>query len=255
MDINWRLVVQARVGSTRLPGKMLLPFADHPTLIGLILQKLKDRFGAEKIILATSNSTQDDALVPEAESRGIQVFRGSEKDVLDRFIGAATAASLTHLVRVCADNPFLSMDAISDLVEEGQREPAADYISWFFPDGRPTIRSHSGFFAEWVTVAALNRIKSLTSDPFFHEHITSYIFDQPSDFIIKKIPLPADRLDFYGEVRLTIDTLSDFQVAEMIFNDLVTSQQQLNPGSVYNYLRNHPDLQAKMTLNIKQNEK
>lgn len=255
MEMNWRLVVQARVGSTRMPRKMLRPFAEHPTLMGLILQSLKDRFGAEKIILATTQNGQDDELVPEAEKRGIAVYRGSENDVLERFIGAAEQASLTHLVRICADNPFLSMDFVSELIDKGLENPEADYVSWFFPDGRPTIRSHSGFFAEWTKVDALRAIRQQTDVSFFHEHITSFFFDRTEVFDIVKIPVPTERLEFYRSTRLTIDTISDFEVAESIYQDLVKNQQALNPESVYQYLLQHPDLQTKMTINISQNEK
>lgn len=234
---------------------MLRPFAAHPTLIGLILQSLKDRFGSDKIVLATTQNALDDELVPEAEKRGIKVYRGSENDVLERFIGAAEEVSLTHLVRICADNPFLSMDFISELIEKGIENPQADYISWFFPDGRPTIRSHSGFFAEWTKVDALRSIRQHTEATFFHEHITSFFFDRADIFDIVKMQVPADRIEFYRNTRLTIDTISDFEIAETIYKDLVRNKEALNPESVYQYLLKHPDIQTKMTINISQNEK
>lgn len=254
-DLNWGIVVQARVGSTRLPAKMIRPFAEHPTLAGLILDRLKEKFGAERIILATSDQPPDDQLAELVEGKGISVYRGSEKDVLHRFIGAANTQNLTHLVRVCADNPFLSVEFLDELTEEGIRNPEADYISWFFPDGTPTIRSHCGFFAEWASVKALLQIESSTDEMFFHEHITSYIFDHPGEFRVHRLPVPEERREFFRTVRLTIDTESDFEIAETIFRALVAGKKPITSESVYSYLQNRPDLQNQMTININQNGK
>src|SRR5208337_4929976 len=99
----------------------------------------------------------------------IKIFRGSENDVLERFIDAATMFGDKNIVRVCADNPFLSMPHIAELVKS-YFENKPDYISYGFRDGTPSIRSHVGMFLEMVGLQALERANSLTQESFFHEH-------------------------------------------------------------------------------------
>ncbi len=207
---KWGIVIQARHGSSRLPQKMIKPFAGYPSLLDLILQKLLEVFPADKIILATSENESDNALAAIGYKQGVHVFRGSEQDVLNRFIQASSAHSLTHAVRVCADNPFLDVRFISQLIETGLSHSDSDYVSTFFSNGLPTIRSHSGFFAEWVSCEALQKVAASTSDDFFHEHVTNFIYSNPDVFRIFRIHLLPGRESFYSGVRLTIDTASSF---------------------------------------------
>jgi spore coat polysaccharide biosynthesis protein SpsF len=252
---KWGIVVQARHGSSRLPQKMIKPFAGYSSLLDLILQKLLDAFSADKIILATSNNESDDALAAIGYKQGVYVFRGSEKDVLDRFIQASTAHSLTHAVRVCADNPFLDVKFISRLIETGVAHPLSDYVSAFFSNGLPTIRSHSGFFAEWVSFEALKKVAVSTSDVFFHEHVTNFIYNNPDIFQIFRIPLLPERESFYSGVRLTIDTSSDFDIAESLFRKFSGGRVNIDPEDIYHYLENNPNIKNEMRINIQSNEK
>ena len=104
-----KIIIQARTGSTRLPQKMILPFYENEGIFSLLLKKLTITFDKNDIILATSVNENNDVLVEIAERYGIKYFRGSENDVLQRFIDAAKEFNAENIIRVCADNPFLDI--------------------------------------------------------------------------------------------------------------------------------------------------
>ena len=110
-----KIIIQARTGSTRLPQKMILPFYENEGIFSLILNRLTSNFKKENIILATSSNPNNDVLAEIARRYGINCFRGSENDVLQRFIDAANQFNATKIIRVCADNPFLDMDFLNFL--------------------------------------------------------------------------------------------------------------------------------------------
>ena len=104
--MNIGIIIQARMGSTRLPGKILKPFYGGKTLLETLLDDLHKVEGA-KVIVATSVNENNDKLVTFLKEKGELVFRGSENDVLDRFIKAAEINDVDGIVRICSDNPFM----------------------------------------------------------------------------------------------------------------------------------------------------
>ena len=108
-------VVQARMGSTRLPGKVLRPLGGRAVL-DWVMTRLAEAERLDQIVLATSTSPADDAIAKHAEAYGYSIFRGSEHDVLARFVGAARFSGATHVIRINADNPFLEPAFVDDLV-------------------------------------------------------------------------------------------------------------------------------------------
>ena len=161
---RWGIVVQARMGSTRAPGKMLRTVHDGRGLLDWVLDRLLQEFPPERVLLATTTNAADAPLAELAKQRGVQVFRGSEHDVLARFRDAARMAGWDHVVRVCADNPLLQVRSIPTLVEAATAAQA-DYASPFFSDGLPSIRSHCGLFAGWAWLEALDRVAALATTP------------------------------------------------------------------------------------------
>jgi spore coat polysaccharide biosynthesis protein SpsF (cytidylyltransferase family) len=204
------ILIQARMGSTRLPGKMLMPFLGNLTILDLIIQRLLTRFSRKEIILATTTSAQDDSLECLAVSYGIKAFRGQCDDVLDRFISAADRYGFDALVRVCADNPLMRIDGIMQLLYASERRNC-DYISFRMADGTPVIRGHLGLYPELVLTSALRDVASRTAGSADREHVTPYIYSNPSEYKICFLELPTclkDRTD----IRLTVDSASDFQL-------------------------------------------
>ena len=126
---NTKIIIQARTGSTRLPRKMILPFYENEGIFSLLLKKLTSAFDKNDIILATSVNENNDVLVEIAEKYGINYFRGSENDVLQRFIDAAKEFNAENIIRVCADNPFLDIFYIELLIEKFEKFNC-DYLSY-----------------------------------------------------------------------------------------------------------------------------
>lgn len=247
------IVIQARTGSTRLPSKMLLPFYDGLTILELLIERLKSAFHYP-IILATSTETGDDKLEQLASKMDVFCVRGSEENVLSRFLLAAEKYKLSHVVRVCADNPFLDMQLISQLTEI--EYTAFDYSSHILRDGTPAIKTHFGFFTELVSKAALENINSETDEKLYQEHVTNYIYSHENKFNIKFLELPSSFDDYQGKVRLTIDTAEDFKIASQLYAELMNSNKHsFDYKDVFSLISEKENIFASMISQIEQNTK
>lgn len=208
------IIIQARTGSTRLPQKMIKPFFEGKSLIELILEKL---VGLQKcsVVLATSDLKRDDILADFAKKAGAEVYRGDEDDVLKRFIKAAESIGAEQIIRVCADNPFLSKEYIVDLLKK-MADSNSEYVSYAFPDGTPTIKSHIGLFAEGMTLEALKKVANLTKEKLYREHVTNYIYAHRDIFNVQLFPLP-EHLKNKTKLRFTLDTEVDFTLLSKLY--------------------------------------
>ncbi|MDE5745796.1 MAG: aminotransferase, partial [Paramuribaculum sp.] len=137
------IVIQARSGSTRMPSKILRAFDGETRIIDIIIEKIKKSCPDKTIVVATTENPSDNIIADIVAAHKVECFRGSEEDVLDRFIGAADKFGLDRIIRVCSDNPFLQTDSFNELFK-AQSCSGADYVAFAFPDGRPTIKSHLG---------------------------------------------------------------------------------------------------------------
>jgi spore coat polysaccharide biosynthesis protein SpsF (cytidylyltransferase family) len=203
------LILQARMGSTRLPGKMTAPFYNEKGVFEIILERILEQFEPHELVLATSKQKQNDVLESIATRLGVATFRGSENDVLNRFIEAAKMMGFQDLIRVCADNPFLDISALKQL-QNAHMQSNADYTAFCLNDGTPSIRTHFGFWGEGVKLEALEKVENLTKDVFYHEHVTNYIYGTPKEFSFNWIPIPEEIQNVNGKVRFTLDTSGDF---------------------------------------------
>jgi len=252
MHNNWGVIIQARTGSTRLPNKMLLPFYKEKNLLETILDNLTQTFDPSKIVLATTKKLGDNEIETIAKKNKITCYRGSEDNVLSRFVEAAMQMGWTHIIRVCADNPFLLTSSLKTLAEKGQQSEA-DYLAFFFSDNTPTIKTHSGFFAEWVSVEALKKVESQTQLPLYLEHVTNYIYSHPEDFTIEKLSIEEEEL--IRKIRLTIDTKEDFQLAQQLFLEVKNQMDKVTWKEIKNAIQNTPSYLKNMDLLIKNNQK
>ncbi len=217
--MNKGIVIQARLGSTRLPGKMLMPFYKDESLLGVILKRLKSYFQDIDIVVATTDSPKDDKIELLCKQLNLEVYRGSEDDVLSRFIDVAEKFGFDTIVRVCADNPFILPEYIQNLIDQFD-ESKTDYLSYQFENQVPVIKSHIGLFAEVVSLRALKKVKEKTDNPFYFEHVTNYIYGNPHDFTVDFIDLPVS-LHGRHDIRLTVDTINDFNLVQELYNDIL----------------------------------
>ena len=249
--MNIGIIIQARMGSTRLPGKILRKFYGENTLLEIVLNNLH-KVGV-KVIVATSVSQSNDQLEVFLREKGELVYRGSENDVLDRFIKAAEINDIDGIVRICSDNPFMDWHGVSQLVENAKSSDA-DYIG-FRINNKPSILTHFGFWGEYVTLKALKKVASTTSEGSpAHEHVTYHVYTHPEEYKCEWIACP-DFLHGRDDIRLTIDTPIDMINAQRVYADLKNKNMDFTIQDVVEYLDTHQDIKESMKSSIIKNKK
>lgn len=250
--MNIGIIIQARMGSTRLPGKILKPFYNGKTLLETLLENLH-KVNDVKVIVATSVNENNDQLESFLKEKGELVFRGSENDVLDRFIKAAEENSIEGIVRVCSDNPFMDWYGVAQLVEKA-KSSEADYIG-FRINGKPSILTHFGFWGEYVKLSALKRVSQTTDEGTpAHEHVTYHIYNHPEEYKCEWIECPGF-LQGRDDIRLTIDTPDDLKNAQKVYSDIMAQDENFSLKDVVDYLDSHEEIKQSMISNICQNKK
>ncbi len=199
--------------STRLPGKMLLPLGGK-----CVLRHVLDRLARARclgaVVVATSEHATDDRLADACREWDVPVFRGSESDVLGRFVAAARAFDAAQIVRVNADNPLIDPRFLDQLVGDA-REHGGDYVSYRRGDGRPVMLTALSFFAETVTRGCLERSDRQITDPFEREHVTVGIYNRPEAFAVRWLEVPEFCND--ARLRFTVDTPVDLELLRKVF--------------------------------------
>ncbi|MCQ2130006.1 MAG: glycosyl transferase family 2 [Bacteroidales bacterium] len=246
------IIIQARLGSSRLPGKILLPFFDGKCILDIIIDKAKS-CRETSVIVATSVDPSNDELVRHLEGQDVCIYRGSEKDVLSRFVIAAEENNLDGVIRICSDNPFLDLESLCKLCDEAMKQKA-DYIG-FMVNETPSIKTHFGFWAEYASCSALKRVAELTPpNSLAHEHVTWYLYNHPDEFVCKWLetnPLLQGRSD----IRLTVDTREDFENIKVLFSLTSELYDSCSIDDIVHFLDEHPSFLQTMKSEIKKNEK
>jgi spore coat polysaccharide biosynthesis protein SpsF len=246
--INAGIIIQARSGSTRLPDKVLMDFHNGKTILQIIYDNLSANVKLP-VVIATTHNKKDNAIEDFCKKHNIKYFRGSENDVLQRFIETAKYFNFTHVIRVCADNPFLSADSVNELYNKLTEQQDSDYIS-FMVSGKPSILTHYGFWAELVSLNALKKANDSDSE-FYHEHVTNYIYNNPELFKIKWINV-GKQIENNNNIRLTVDNIEDFKNAQAIYN---LTPDSCNPETIIEIINQNPELKQKMMEQIQHNKK
>ena len=252
MSGHTAFIIQARLGSTRLPKKVVLPFYENKSLLDLLITKLKLNF-ENPIIIATTDKREDDEIASFGKEKEVKIYRGSETDVLSRFIGAAQMYGVDTVVRICSDNPFLSVHYIKELKKKWNS--SMDYLSFAFKDGTPSILTHFGFWVEFVSLEALMKVDNiLEEDNARREHVTNFIYTSQKDFNVVLSPVP-DFFNNYKNIRLTLDTKEDFNLQQHIFKNIYTKNPGFDVPEVINYLEQNPKFFKMMEKEIYKNRK
>ena len=246
------LILQARLGSTRLPQKILRPFWQDDTILDVLLRRLKTAQNVHSIIVATTTNTEDDAIEARCAQHGVACFRGEPDDVLQRFLDAMAFFRIETTIRICADNPFIDIDLLDQLIASVATE--VDYAS-FKVDDTPAIRTHLGIFTEFITADALRRAIRLGATPFDREHVTKFVYEHPDDFRLQWLN-PPDWLNKWRTVRLTVDTHQDFETAQQIYEWMMRHADGIvSLPSLEIALDALPHIQTKMRQEIEANTK
>ena len=209
------VIVQARMGSTRLPGKSIIKLGDYKVIEWIIL-RLKLCQKITKIILATTKKKDDDILCEIAKKNGIDYFRGPEKDVLKRFLYAGDYFNVENIVRVCADRPFIDPSLIDSLVEN------------FFTEKVDLLFNHKsdnlnywpiGFGAEIFKIKILNEIYKKKISDYYKEHVTLYLYEC-GNYKIKSENSSLEDINFRIAGKFDLDTKSDLRKLKRIASSI-----------------------------------
>lgn len=197
-------IVQARMGASRLPNKMMLHLHGYP-VIEWIYRRASRARRIDSLVFALPATHKDGVLALYLKKLGAQVFLGSEDDVLDRFYCAAKDSSASHIVRICADNPLVSPFEIDNLVDYYFSNPC-DYAYNHVPKAN---RYPDGLGAEILSFPLLERLHREAVEPGEREHVFNYIWDNQHSFVIKTFDPPDAELAFPA-LKLDLDTYDDY---------------------------------------------
>ncbi len=247
------IIVQARMGSTRLPGKMVRPFYQDRGLLAFLLDRIRSRLPDVPLVLATSTVHADDELAAIGGQCGAAVFRGSEDNVMGRFIGAAEQQRIERIIRICADNPLLDTEALAHQIS-AFNVSEADYWSYCLSDGTPVIKTHFGFWGEGVRLSALKTALERATGSKHREHVTSYIYTHPAEFRIHCEPVDP-LVEQAAGVRLTVDTPADFELAAGVYDALREQGKPLTAQTICRFVLQHDDWLKRMKQESRNNEK
>ena len=226
-------ISQARMTSTRLPGKVLMPAAGPP-LLAHHLDRLSRAPGLDAVVLATTVNAADDPVAECAESLGVAVFRGDEQDVLGRFAGAAALAGADLVVRVTADCPLIDPALVGRLIAAFRDDPSLDYLSI------DSTRYPRGLDAEILPRRLLDEAAAKAADPVEREHVTPYIYRRPERFRLGTALVPAEPVE-PPDQRWCVDEPADYELVRRLLEALLPSNPAFGWQDCCKLLRDHPD--------------
>lgn len=223
------IIVQARMTSTRLPGKVMLPLAGEPLLMRQV-ERLRRVRSVDGIVVATTLNATDEPLVALCSELGLPCFRGSEHDVLSRFAGAALRHQVDVVVRVTSDCPLID-PALIDLVVDAYSGTGSDYVSNMMPPTWPY-----GMAVEVFSSGALHEACAEATAPAEREHVTPFIYWRPERYRLRNVESPVN----LGHHRWTVDTPEDYELVRLLFEQLYPRSPEFSMQDVLSLIDAHP---------------
>ncbi|MFI5346407.1 MAG: cytidylyltransferase domain-containing protein [Elusimicrobiota bacterium] len=227
-------IVQARMTSTRLPGKILLDLDGRP-LLSRQLERLRRCRTADEIVVACTTNAADDAIAALCADEGVRIFRGSESDVLSRYLGAAREAGADVVVRVTSDCPIICPE-VCDTVVNARETSGADYASNTLKRTFPR-----GLDCEAFTREALEKAASEATSAPSREHVTWRIHteDRPS-YRLRSV----EDAENHSDLRWTVDEPADLKAVRLLWSGLRLSERPLGYREILAYCLAHPEISA-----------
>lgn len=221
--------------STRLPGKVLADACGKP-MLQLMVDRLRHVPDMDKIVIATTTNAADDPIESLAERLGVGCYRGSEDDVLDRVLQAATAHGIDTIVELTGDCPLID-PAVVQLVVDAYKTGRADYVSNVLTRSYPI-----GMDTQVFSRAVLADVARRTDDPNDHEHVSLFIYRNPQIYTLENVLAPTAHTQ--PELRLTLDTPEDLTVIRSIFDHLLGDNALFDLSTILGYLAENPQVAA-----------
>ncbi|MBZ0104044.1 MAG: glycosyltransferase family protein [Sulfuricella denitrificans] len=230
--MNTAIIVQARMTSTRLPGKILKPVLGKP-LLEYQLERIRRSELANDIVIATTTNKTDQPIVDWCNRCGVTCFRGPEHDVLARYHGAAALCHADTVVRVTSDCPLIDPAVIDKVIDYYLTHTAeCDYASNCLERTYPR-----GMDVEVFSRRALDEAHSEARDALEREHVTPFIYGHPERYRLANITYPENQ----GHHRWTVDTQEDFELVGKILSSLYPDNPLFTLEDALELLRQHPD--------------
>lgn len=224
------IIVQARMTSTRLPGKVLLPLAGEPMLSRLV-ERLRRVQRADGIVVATTTNTADDPIAALCAQLDVPCHRGSEHDVLARYADAARLHGANVVVRITSDCPLID-PALIDQVIAAYAEGGSDYVSNMLPPTWPY-----GMAVEVFSADALAQAHAEATQAAEREHVTPFLYWHPERYRLRNVASPVD----LSTHRWTVDTSEDYELVSRLFDHLMSTHPNFTQANVLQLLEAHPD--------------
>lgn len=236
--------IEARMASSRLPGKVLLPIAGVPVLEMMIYRLKRSRY-LDGICIATTTNKNDDPVEELAHRLGVDVFRGSESDVLGRVLGAAQSVGADIIVEAMADSPFVDPELVDRGIEEFFNHDV-DYAANCIKDTYAV-----GFEVQVFPTKVLAGVANLTDDIVDRTHVTYYIYNHPEKYRTHNWEAPAELVE--PKLRMTLDEVSDYRAICAVAEALLPELPNFTVSDVTQFLRLHPEI-VSLNNNVRQKE-
>jgi spore coat polysaccharide biosynthesis protein SpsF len=235
--VNVVVVVQARTGSTRLPGKILMPLAGAPLLVRMV-ERVRAAASRFEVVVATTTDATDDTVVDLCRARSIDVFRGHPTDLLDRHYEAARARSADVVLKIPSDCPLIDPAVIDRALAFYAAAPDYDFVSNLHPATYP-----DGNDVEVMPMHALEAAWREAKRPHEREHTTPFLWDQPARFRIGNVAWESG-LDYSMSHRFTIDYAEDYALIAAVYDALYTPGRVFALDEILAFLASRPDVFA-----------
>jgi spore coat polysaccharide biosynthesis protein SpsF len=232
-------IIQARMGSTRLPGKVLAELGGT-TMLAQVVRRLRDAARVDDVVIATSLGGDDDEVVAEAVRLATGVHRGSADDVLSRYLGAAREFRADVILRITSDCPLLDPGVVDRVIEALGDD--VDYASNTHDRSFPR-----GLDSEALHRDTLERIARLGTSPSAREHVTAFVMEQPALFRIAQVAAACDDSD----LRWTVDTADDLAMVRGLYQALDLAAVVRPYREVVAAVRARPEL-AEVNAHVRQ---
>lgn len=249
------IFIQARLSSTRLPGKVLKKFSNGYNILDIIIRNLRrsKTLTQSDIVILTSSNPVDEAIVRFAKGNNLKYFCGSEENVLERFQKASEEYPSNYIVRVCADNPFVQAEFLDSLIVASKSDIQYDYLSYRNTENIPAVLTHTGFFTEIFTSDALKQAGRVAQEPADFEHVTRVFYNHPDIFKLSFLDFPKGlNLERY---RFTIDTIEDFNTINEILLKIDVRHREYTYQSILEIVDQDDRILDQMATRILKNQK
>ena len=236
-------IIEARMGSSRLPGKVMLPFGEEPAL-GLLLKRVRSADKLDEVIVATTEEKSDIPIIRFCEKIGIKSFRGSENDVMKRVLDTARHCEADLICELMGDSPFLDPTEINRAITEYQARDC-DYLSNFWPENTYPL----GFAVQVYRTEVLSRAEKMTQDPVDRSHVTTFIYQNPDLFVLEGIKAPSEC--HAPDLRMALDQSEDYEAMQEVFEGINGSENPFfSMKDCIRFLRNNPRV-IKINQNVR----